>query len=310
VAVDAGVPVGAAGSVDVGVPVGASGAGAELVSGSAIAADGGLLDPIIEVAGAELVLPLGLDPTFVLMLAVVAGVAVGVAEAVDAGVPVGAAGSVDVGVPVGAAGSVDVGAAVGAAGSVDVGVAVGAAGSGKLASLGGGIAIAVAALFSGTVSEVEFSVEPAGVVTNGVLLGPIARVAVADAVLLAGSDTVKANVELVPKLSSVGLNFRPVSCATVRVSPSMTGVMPSASSTVPSEGNAVTVTTKADEAKLVSVGAGIAIAVAKLFSATVSNFELAVSDIAYSTAEWLDASKSNPWSDHRKKADRIRRALC
>jgi hypothetical protein len=273
VAVDAGVPVGAAGSVDVGVPVGAAGAGAELVSGSAIAADGGLLDPIIEVAGAELVLPLGLDPTFVLMLAVVAGVAVGVAEAVDAGVPVGAAGSVDVGVP------------VGAAGSVDVGVAVGAAGSGKLASLGGGIAITVAALFSGTVSEVEFSVKPAGVVTNGVLLGPITRVAVADAVLLAGSDTVKANVELVPKLSSVGLNFRPVSCATVRVSPRVTGVMPSASSTVPSEGNAVTVTTKADEAKLVSVGAGIAIGVAKLFSATVSDFELAVSDMAYSTAE-------------------------
>jgi hypothetical protein len=178
-----------------------------------------------------------------------------------------------------------------------------------LASLGGGIAITVAALFSGTVSEVEFSVKPAGVVTNGVLLGPITRVAVADAVLLAGSDTVKANVELVPKLSSVGLNFRPVSCATVRVSPRVTGVMPSASSTVPSEGNAVTVTTKADEAKLVSVGAGIAIAVAKLFSATVSNFELAVSDIAYSTAEWLDASKSNPWSDHRKKANRIRRAL-
>jgi hypothetical protein len=269
VAVDAGLPVGAAGSVDVGVPVGAAGAGAELVSGSAIAADGGLLDPIIEVAGAELVLPLGLDPTFMLMLAVVAGVAVGVAEAVDVGVPVGAAGSVD----------------------------VGAAGSGKLASLGG-VAVAV-----------EFSVKPAGVVTNGVLRGPLTRVAVADAVLLAGSDTVKANVELVPKLSSVGLNFRPVSCATVRVSPSMTGVMPSASSTVPSEGNAVTVTTKADEAKLVSVGAGIAIAVAKLFSATVSNFELAVSDIAYSTAEWLDASKSNPWSDHRKKANRIRRAL-
>jgi uncharacterized UPF0146 family protein len=65
----------------------------------------------------------------------------------------------------------------------------------------------------------------------------------------------------------------------------MTGVMPSASSTVPSEGNAVTVTTKADEAKLVSVGAGIAIGVAKLFSATVSDFELAVSDMAYSTAE-------------------------
>lgn len=203
-------------------------------------------------------LPLGVDPTFVPMLAVAAGVAVGVAAALDAADPAGTAGS------------------------VDVGVAVGAARSGKLASLGGGIAITVAALFSGTVSEVEFSVKPAGVVTNGVLLGPITRVAVADAVLLAGSDTVKANVELVPKLSSVGLNFRPVSCATVRVSPRVTGVMPSASSTVPSEGNAVTVTTKANEAKSASVGAGIAIAVAKLFSATDSDFELAVNDMASS----------------------------
>jgi hypothetical protein len=186
------------------------------------------------------------------MLAVAGGVAVGVAAALDAADPVGAAGSVD----------------------------VGAAGSGKLASLGG-VAVAV-----------EFSVKPAGVVTNGVLRGPITRVAVADAVLLAGSDTVKANVELVPKLSSVGLNFRPVSCATVRVSLRVTGVMPSASSTVPSEGNAVTVTTKADEAKLVSVGAGIAIAVAKLFSATVSDFELAVKDMAYSTAELFATRES------------------
>jgi hypothetical protein len=241
-------------------------------SESAIAADGVLLDPIIEVAGAELVLPLRLDPTFVLMLAVVAGVAVGISGAVDAGIPVGAAGSVNVGVPVGAAGSGDVGIPVGAAGSVDVG----AAGSGKLASLGGGIAIAVAALFSGTVSEVEFSVKPAGVVTNGVLLGPITRVAVADAVVPAGSDTVKANVKLVPKLSSVGLNFSPISCATVKASPRVTGVMPSASSTVPSEGSVVTVTTNADEAKLVSVGAAIAIAVAKLFSSKVSDVEPAI----------------------------------
>ena len=209
-------------AVDARVPVGAAGAGAELVSGSAIAAGGGLLDPIIEVAGAELVLPLGLDPTFVLMLAVVAGVAVGVAEAVDAGVPIGAAGSVDVGVPVGAAGSVD----------------VGAAGSGKLASIARGIAIDVA---------VEFSVKAAGVVTNGVLLGPITRVAVADAVLLAGSDTVKANVELVPKLSSVGLNLRPVSCATVRVSPSTTAVTPSANRMDPSAGSAVTFTVNCAE---------------------------------------------------------------
>ena len=59
----------------------------------AAAGDGVLLDPIIEVAGAELVLPLELDPTFVLMLAVGAGVAVGVAGTVDGGVAVGAAGS-------------------------------------------------------------------------------------------------------------------------------------------------------------------------------------------------------------------------
>jgi hypothetical protein len=113
--------------------------------------------------------------------------------------------------------------------------------------------------------------------------------------LSAGSDTVKANVELVLKPSSVGLNFSPTSCATVKVSPRVTGVMPSASTTVPCEGNAVTVTTKADEAKLVSVGAGIAIGVAKLFSATVSDFELAVNVMAYSTAElFCGASKSNP----------------
>ena len=137
-----------------------------------------------------------------------------------------------------------------------------------LASVGAGIPIGVAVLFWGTVNDVQF-------VTKGVLLGPIARVAVADAVVPAGSDTVKAKVELVPKPSSDGLNFSPVSCATVKVSPRVTGVMPSASTTVPSEGSAVTVTTNADEAKLVSVGAAIAIAVAKLFSATVSDVEFA-----------------------------------
>jgi len=171
-------------------------------SESAIAA-GVLLDPIIEVAGAELVSLLRLDPTFVLMLVVVAGVAVGISGAVDAGI---------------------------------------------------------------------------------VLLGPITRVAVADAVVPAGSDTVKAKVELVPKLSSDGMNFSPVSCATVKVSPRVTEVMPSVSTTVPFEGSAVTVTTNADEAKLVSVGEAIAIGVAKLFSATVSDVDLATrSDMAYAS---------------------------
>ena len=181
--------------------------GLNAASESAIAADGVLLDPIIEVAGAELVLPLRLDPTFVLMLVVVAGVAVGISGAVDADI---------------------------------------------------------------------------------VLLGPITRVAVADAVVPAGSDTVKAKVELVPKLSSDGMNFSPVSCATVNVSPTLTGVMPSASSTVPSEGSPVTVTTNADEAKLVSVGTAMAIAVAKLFSATVNDVELSVRlDMAHLQPAWL-----------------------
>jgi hypothetical protein len=75
-------------------------------------------------------LALGVDPTFVLMLAVAAGVA----GAVDAGDPLGGAGS------------------------VDVGIAEGAAGAGRLVSFGGGTAMAIAALFSGTVSEVELSV--------------------------------------------------------------------------------------------------------------------------------------------------------
>jgi hypothetical protein len=42
----------------------------------------------------------------------------------------------------------------------------------------------------------------------------------------------------------------------------------------------------------VSVGAGIAIAVAKLFSATVSDFELAVDDMAYSSAELFATRES------------------
>jgi hypothetical protein len=103
--------------------------------GIAAAVDGVLLRAFTGVAVAERVLALG--STFVLMLAVAAGVAVGVAGAVDAADPAGAAGS------------------------VDVGAAVGAAGTGKMASFDGGIAMAIAPLFSGTVSEVELSVKAA-----------------------------------------------------------------------------------------------------------------------------------------------------
>ena len=188
-----------------------------------------------------------------------------VAVVPDAEAPVGAAGSADVGVPVDAAEAVDVG----------VGVTVAAGGAEESPLLGTAVATTGAELFSNTVGVLELSV----------LLGPIARVAVADAVLRAGSDTVKANVELVPELSSVGPNFRPVSCATVRVSPAETGVMPSASSIIPFDGNAVTVTTRADEPKSVSVGATMPIAVAELFSATVSNVELAVKGTVPSPAE-------------------------
>ena len=52
--------------------------------------------------------------------------------------------------------------------------------------------------------------------------------------------------------------------------------MPSERSTVPSAGSEVTVTVKAEAAKPVSVGAGMPIVVAKLFSATVRDVELAV----------------------------------
>ena len=133
-----------------------------------------------------------------------------------------------------------------------------------LATTGAEIAIDVAMLWSETESEVDVAVLPAG------------------------SDAVQVAVE------SAGLNVSPSSSCTVKVSPRATGVMPSANSTVPSEGNAVTVTTKADESKLVSIGAGIAISVVKLFLATVSNLELAVSDMAYSTAEWPATRQSQP----------------
>jgi hypothetical protein len=93
--------------------------------GIAAAVDGVPLRAFTGVAVAERVLALG--STFVLMLAVAAGVVVGVA------------------------GTVDAADSAGAAGSVDIGDAEGAA----------GIATAVAPLFSGTVSEVEFSVKAA-----------------------------------------------------------------------------------------------------------------------------------------------------
>jgi hypothetical protein len=121
-----------------------------------------------------------------------------------------------------------------------------------LATTGAEIVIDVAMLWSETESEVDVAVLPAG------------------------SDAVQVTVE------SAGLNVSPSSSCTVKVSPRATGVMPSASSTVPSEGSAVTVTTNADEAKLVSVGEAIGIAVAKLFSATVSDVDFATRfDMAY-----------------------------
>jgi hypothetical protein len=171
----------------------------DLAFGIAAAVDGVLLRVFTGIAVAERMLALG--STFVLMLAVAAGVAgpvdaadtagaagsveVGVAGAVDAADKAGAVGSVEVGVAgavdaadtAGAVGSVEVGAAgavdaadaagaagsveVGAARSVDVGVTEGAAGAGKSASFGGGIAMAIAPLFSGTANEVEFSVKAA-----------------------------------------------------------------------------------------------------------------------------------------------------
>jgi len=158
--------------------------------GIAAAVEGVPLGAFTSVDVAERVLALG--STFVLMLAVAAGVAVSVAGAVDAADPAGAAGAVDVGaalsaaragtlasllgglplgvdpmfvlmfaVAAGVAGAVDTGDPLSAAGSVDFVIAEGAAGAGKLASVGGEIAMAIAPLFSGTVSEVEFSVKGA-----------------------------------------------------------------------------------------------------------------------------------------------------
>ena len=68
----------------------------------------------------------------------------------------------------------------------------------------------------------------------------------------------------------------PLSCETVKLSPMTTGVMPSERSTVPSDGSEFTVTVKAEAANPTSVGEGMAIGVARLFSATVSDAELAI----------------------------------
>jgi len=139
----------------------------------------------------------------------------------------------------------------------------------KLASAGAEIPIGVAGLFLGTIDDVQD-------VTTGLLLGPIDSVAVADAVFPSGSETVNAKVELAPKALIVGLNFKPVSCAKDKDWPAFTGVIPSANSTIPSDGSLVTVTVNAEEAKLESTGDAMPIDVAKLFSATVSD-ELSVS---------------------------------
>jgi len=80
-------------------------------------------------------------------------------------------------------------------------------------------------------------------------------------------------VEFCEKRPEVGLKVRPVSWATVRVSPLVTAVTASARYTVPSLGSPLTVTVKAEAAWLASVGAAMPIAVAAAFSATVSEAE-------------------------------------
>jgi len=101
------------------------------------AVDGILLRVFTGVAVAERVSALG--STFVLMLAVAA------AGALDAADPAGATGVVD----------------VDAAGPVDVGIAEAAARVGRSDSFGGGIAMAIAPLFSSAVNEVEFPIKAA-----------------------------------------------------------------------------------------------------------------------------------------------------
>jgi hypothetical protein len=73
------------------------------------------------------------------------------------------------------------------------------------------------------------------------------------------------------------LNRSPVSCETVKLSPTVTGVLPFANSTVPSVGSAVTETLNCDKAKLASLGALIPIGVAPLFSPTVSDVAVVTS---------------------------------
>ena len=103
-----------------------------------------------------------------------------------------------------------------------------------MASTDAEIPIRVAGLFLGTLND-------ARVVTTGVVLGPTDSVSAAEAVLAALSDTVKTKLELTPKLLSAGLNFSPVSCCTDSVSPRVTGVSPFASTIIPTDGSAVTV---------------------------------------------------------------------
>src|SRR5205814_1718868 len=86
----------------------------------------------------------------------------------------------------------------------------------------------------------------------------------------AGSATAYMKVELTPESPALGLNIRLVNWATVSVSPTVTAVIPLASSTVPSIGSVVTDTLSSDAEKLGSVGAGIPIGVAPLFGATAS----------------------------------------
>ena len=123
--------------------------------------------------------------------------------------------------------------------------------------------IGVAGPFAGAVIDVH-------VVSTGVVVASIVKVAVAEAVLPTGSERVNDSVELCPEALSVGRNRRPVSCVTVRTSPKEIGVTPSDSSTVPSAGKEVIVAVKEEAAKLESVGVAIPIDVAKLFSATLS----------------------------------------
>ena len=71
------------------------------------------------------------------------------------------------------------------------------------------------------------------------------------------------------------MNISPVSCATVKVSPAVTGITPSDSSTAPSLGSVLIVTVSCEDEKFGSVGIGMPIGAAPLLGATV-NVELVV----------------------------------